>query len=445
MRDLLILVLLSGGCLWALRAPWIGAIMWTVVSLGTPHIHFGYSAAGWPVSMVVGGATLVGLLVTRERQNPFSNMAVSATALLTVWMSITQVFAFSPDFSYPVWDRTMKIMVMLFVTISLLDTRKKLDVFIWANVASVGYYGVKGGIFSILTGGNHIVLGGGGFIAENNALALAEIVILPLLRYLQLQQTSKWMRRALGGAMLLIVIAAFVSHSRGALLGLIAMAGYFWWKSPSKIQWAFAILLAAVVALVALPDEYWSRMNTIKTYDEDASAQGRINSWWTAFHIANDRMTGGGFVVNINWVFAKYAPNPQLLFVAHSIYFQMLGEQGYIGLLMFLSIGVLTWMNASRMIRRGKSHPELKWAADLGAMVHVSMVGYAVTGAFLSLAIFDLPYNVMAIAALGLRFAVVPPSPSADLTADLQTKMPPDRSAVPGRGRLPMPSRRVPF
>ena len=403
---MIILAILSIGCLWAIRAPWIGAIMWTVVSLGSPHAHFGYVAATWPVSMAVGGATLLGLVLTRDRQNPFSNGAVIATCVLTLWMCITYPFSLEPDLSYFVFDRTLKIMLMLFVTISLLDTRKKLDVFVWANVAAIGYYGVKGGVFSILTGGNHIILGSGGFIAENNALALAEIVILPLLRYLQLQSTNKWMQRALYASMGLIAISIIVSHSRGALLGMVAMAGFFWIKNPNKGRWAVIIAVAGLLIAVAMPAEYWQRMSTINTYEEDSSAQGRINSWWVAYNIANDRITGGGFTVNVTWIFAKYAPNPRLLFVAHSIYFQMLGEQGYIGLILFLSIGALTWLNSTRMIVRAKADPELKWAGDLARMVQVSMIGYAVTGAFLSLALFDLPYNVMAMSALGLRFAV---------------------------------------
>jgi putative inorganic carbon (hco3(-)) transporter len=415
MRDMLLLVLLSAGCLWSIRAPWIGAIMWTVVSLGSPHVAFGYAAANWPVSMVVGGSTLLGLVLTRERQNPFSNLAVVLTALLMVWMTITLPFSLAPEFCYDTWDRTAKIMVMLFVTISLLDTKKKLEVFIWANVISVGYFGVKGGVFSIVTGGNHIVLGPGGFIAENNALALAEILILPLMRYLQLQMQNKWARRAMGVSMALVAVAVLASHSRGGLLGLIAISGFFWLRSGNKFRWAAIIVLASILALTAMPDEYWQRMSTIKTYEEDASAQGRINSWWVAYNVANDRITGGGYRLNVNWIFAKYAPNPRMLFVAHSIYFQMLGEQGYIGLLLFLSIGVMTWINCMRMIRRGKQDPELRWAADLGAMVQVSMVGYAVAGAFLSLALFDLPYNVMAISALGLRFATLKSDPQPEL------------------------------
>jgi putative inorganic carbon (HCO3(-)) transporter len=313
MRDLLILVLLTAGCLYSIKAPWVGAIMWTVVSLGSPHIHFGYAASTWPVSLVIAASTLLGLVLTRERQNPFSNLAVTMTALLMVWMTISYVYSFEPDLCYETWDRTLKIMVMLVVTISLLDSKQKLYAFIWANVVSVGFYGVKGGIFSIKTGGNYIILGSGGFIAENNNLALAEIVILPLLYFLLTQTTKKWPRRAMMASMVLIAISVLVSHSRGALLGLIAMFSYFWIKSDRKVLWGAIFFVGALVALFALPDDYWQRMNTITSYDEDGSAQGRINSWWVAYNVANDRITGGGYRLNVGWVFAKYAPNPRII------------------------------------------------------------------------------------------------------------------------------------
>jgi probable O-glycosylation ligase (exosortase A-associated) len=369
-------------------------------------MYFGYASAGWPVSMAVASCTIVGALMTKERINPFSSPAVVIYALLMLWMTIGLPFSFVPEYCNDLWDRTLKITFMLILTIALLNTRKKLEVFIWANVVSIGYYGVKGGVFSITTGGNAIVLGPGGFTAENNALALAEIVVLPLLRYLQMQNGNKWIRRALGVSMALITVSALASHSRGALLGVVGMAGYFWFKSRNKFTWGLVLVLAAFVALAAMPDEYWQRMSSIKDYEDDGSSQGRINSWWAAFNIANDRITGGGFRTNIGWVYERYAPNPKQLLVEHSIYFQMLGEFGWIGLFLFLAMGALTWRYAQRMIRLSEALPQLKWAGDLGAMVQVSMVGYAITGAFLSLALFDLPYNVMAMSLLGLRFAL---------------------------------------
>jgi hypothetical protein len=37
----------------------------------------------------------------------------------------------------------------------------------------------------------------------------------------------------------------------------------------------------------------------------------------------------------------------------------------------------------------------MQWASDLARMVQVSLVGYFVGGAFLSLAYYDVPYNLL--------------------------------------------------
>ena len=82
----------------------------------------------------------------------------------------------------------------------------------------------------------------------------------------------------------------------------------------------------------------------------------------------------------------------------------MLGEFGWVGLALFLALGAMTWRNAAMLIRIGSSRPELLWARQLGSAIQVSMVGYAAAGAFLSMALFDMPYNIMVIAALALHF-----------------------------------------
>jgi probable O-glycosylation ligase (exosortase A-associated) len=436
-RDLAILILLVIGCVWTLRQPWVGAVLWTVVSLGSPHMQFGYAAAGWPVAMAVAGCTVLGMLVTKERRNPFGNAAVVLTFVLAAWMSLALPLSLEPDLSYDMWERSMKISVMLFVTLALIDTREKLNAFVWANVVAIGYYGVKGGLFSIMTGGSFIILGPGGFIGGNNELALAEIVVLPFMRYLQQQSESKWMRRALGASMGLMAISIVVSHSRGALLGLIAMLLFFWLKNDNKFRWGVMIVLGSTVILGAMPDEWWNRMDTIKDYNEDTSAQGRINSWWLAWNVATDRITGGGFRLTVPWIFAKYAPNPKMIFVAHSIYFQMMGEQGFIGLIIFLLIGATTWLNAARMIRVGHADPALKWAAELGAMVHASMVGFAVSGAFLSLAYFDLPYNVMGMTAVAVHLIARHVTARGAAISPVAAPKPPApriKPPLPGRG-----------
>ena len=414
MRDLLLMSIIVGGSLAALRRPWIGAILWTWVSVMNPHEQFAWRAAYWPVALIVAVCTMIGLLLSKDRQNPFLGAPVWALLGFTLWICVTLPFSIFFEDSFPLWERSMKIYLMIFVTLALINTRQKLDWFIWITVFSLGFYGVKGGAFTLATGGNYLVWGPGGFIGGNNEVALALVMTIPLMRYLQMQSSRKWIRLALGAAMFLTTISVLGSHSRGALLAVVAMASYFWWKAESKLGWGLAIGVVALVILPFMPEQWWSRMETIGTYQQDASAMGRINAWWMAWHLAQDRFFGGGFMIATGSVFRIYAPVPDDPHAAHSIYFQVLGEHGFVGLFIFVSMGVLTWFAASRLIRQSTQDPATKWAADLAAMIQVSMFGYAVGGAFLSLAYFDLPYDMMVavvVAAAVVRKAHIDAAP----------------------------------
>jgi probable O-glycosylation ligase (exosortase A-associated) len=116
------------------------------------------------------------------------------------------------------------------------------------------------------------------------------------------------------------------------------------------------------------------------------------------WYLAIDRFPiGGGFAIVSPEVFLRYAPNPDNVLTAHSIYFQILGEHGFMGLALFLLVFWFAWLNGGWVVRVTKAKPELLWAHDLAAMCQVSLVGYAVGGAFLSLAYFDLPYYIVVI------------------------------------------------
>ena len=414
MRDLLLLTIIVGGSLYALRRPWIGAMMWTWVSLMNPHQQFGWSSAQWPVASIVAVCTLLGLLFTRDRQNPFQGAPAWALLAFIAWICVTLPFSIYFDDSLPLWIRSMKIFLMTFVTLALLNSREKIDWYVWVIVGSLGFYGLKGGVFTLATGGNYRVWGPGGFIGGNNELALALVMTIPLMRYLQQQASRRWVRLALGLAMLLTAITVLGSYSRGALVAISAMLLFMWWKGDRKMLLGLVLIAAVPVALSLMPEAWWSRMESIGNYEQDASAMGRINAWKMAWNLALDRFFGGGFMVWSGPVFQTYAPDPTDVHAAHSIYFQVLGEHGFVGLLLFVAIGASTWMAARRLVRDFASIPEHKWAADLGTMVQVGMLGYAAGGAFLSLAYFDLPYDLMAaIVAVGAvcrRAAIAVPS-----------------------------------
>jgi probable O-glycosylation ligase (exosortase A-associated) len=399
MRDIVLAVVIFGSALAGLKHAWIGAMLWTWISLMNPHVGFGYAIASWPVGLLAAVSTLIGFMVTQERRNPFDSPPMIALLAFVIWLVVMLPLSLYFDQALPLFERSMKIFLMLFITVSLMNSQRKLQVFVWVVVFSLGFYGIKGGLFTIATGGNYRVWGPGGFVEGNNEFALALLTVVPLMRYLQLQMRKRWAVNLMTGWMLLSAVTVLGSYSRGALLGMGAMAAMLWMKGNKKVFWGLCIIGFIVVVLPLMPDAWWDRMSTIRTYQSDDSAQGRFNAWANAWNLAKDKVIfGGGMHIVTREVFAKYAPDPSFWLAAHSIYFQVMGELGFMGLFLFLLIGATTWFTCRSLVAAARLSPEHQWAADLGSMLQVCLVGYGVGGAFLSLAYFDLPYDLAAIA-----------------------------------------------
>lgn len=398
MRDIIITIIVFGSLPLTLKRPWIGVLMWVWISVMNPHrLSWGF-AYSFPFAAIIAAATLLGLLITKDPKKLPLTPVIGTLIAFSGWMIVTTMFAMYPEPAQVMLERVLKTMMMTLVTAMLIKNRKQVDLLIWTLVISIGYYGVKGGIFTILSGGSNIVWGpSGSYIEGNNEVALAFITIIPMMYYLLLSSTNKWVRRAMGASMLLCTAAAIGSYSRGALLGVASMVFFLWLKSPKKLVPGIIILLLIPIGVAFMPAKWSQRMETINTYQADASAMGRINAWRMAVNLAADRpLVGGGFEISTGKTFQRYAPDPDDVHAAHSIYFQALGEHGYVGLALYLLLAFLTWRRGSWINRQVARRPELKWAGDLATMIQVSMLGFATGGAFLSLLYYDVPYYLMA-------------------------------------------------
>lgn len=398
MRDILITLIVFGSLPWILRSPVNGVLMWVLISVLNPHTQGWGFATGFPFAQVIAGATIVSMLLTREpRALPWTPVTASLLAF-TAWMCMTLPFSMFFDLSLTLWWRVMKIMLMTFVCFMLVKSARDIRLLVWTLAVSLGFYGIKGGIFTIRHGGGERVWGPDGtFIGDNNALALALIMVIPLMVFLRQHSTRRWLRHGLAGAMLLSVLAALGAYSRGAILAIAAMAIVLWLKSRNKSTLGAVLVVAAPLLLAFMPPEWSLRMESINNYQDDGSAQGRINAWGMAWNLARDRFFGGGFDVYQPAVFAIYASNPLDLHAAHSIYFQVLGEHGFVGLALYLLVGVLAWRDARWIIAHAGACDDLRWASGLAAMIQTSLAGFAVGGAFLSLAYFDVPYYLVGV------------------------------------------------
>jgi len=402
MRDLVLAAFLFGSIPVILWRPAVGVFLWTWVSVMSPHrLTFGF-AYDYSFAQLMAIATLIGMVFSREPKHLPITPVTMVLFMLIAWMNVTTLFALDVDKSLPMWERVMKIQLMIFVAMYILHSKEQIQILIWVVAGSVAFFGVKGGLFTLREAGESRVNGPpGSFIEENNALALATVMTIPLLYYLFLQSKKRWLRWGLLASIVLCGFSALGSYSRGGLIALAAMFAFFWWRSRGRFRSGLLLLLLVPVAIGFMPDKWEERMLSILTYHEDVSAMGRINAWQTSINVANDRpLVGGGFEIDNRNVWDRYAPDPTIVRAAHSIYFQVLGEHGYVGLALFLLLWFLVWRDASWICRETRSREDLRWAYDLSSMIQVSLVGYAVGGAFLSLAYYDVPYNLVVVLVL---------------------------------------------
>lgn len=411
LEALIVTMLILGTIPMILTRPHVGILVWAWIGYMNPHRlsppwEFAYRA---PFALVIGVVTIVALLVAVGRKQESFKFPLKASTvfliLLLLWQVLTTLLALDSSVARVELERTLKIQLIVFMTMMLINDRQRLIQLAWVIAYSIGFYGIKGGLFALATGGNYRIWGpDGSFIQGNNELALAMIMVLPLMWYLRSQVTNKWLKRGILLGVILTVVAVLASYSRGALVAIMAMGFFLVLKSRHRIPLLFTAIVLALAVSFVVPESWKERMSSIgdavSEEGSDRSFDGRLNAWRFAINLAADRpLNGGGFGSFAPRWFAIYAPNkdPEWFHDAHSIYFEVLGEHGYVGLMLFLGVFVFAWFSGGGAIRKCKDREDLRWAADLIAMTQVGLIGYAVGGIALGLAYFDLPYHLVSI------------------------------------------------
>jgi putative inorganic carbon (hco3(-)) transporter len=379
-----------------LARPWIGMLMWAWLGYMNPHRltwHFSYTM---PYAMMVAIPTLVGLLFTKDRKPiPW----IRETYLLsTLWFlfTLSTIFALYPSLAWERWFFVSKILLFTYIPLLVFQDRKRLKSFFLVIAMSIGFYGLKGGIWSIMRGGaGRVVMPDDTMFGGTNGAAIALNMALPMLFYLAREEENKWLRRLLWAMFVFSIPAVLFTYSRGGLIGLCAVLLVLAAKSGRFVRATVGLVAAYVFVMNFAPPQWFDRMDTIRTYEDDGSARARLDAWYIAYHLALDRpLLGGGFSsVGEPEVVERYIPGRGFEVNSHSIYFNLMGEHGFLGLGLFLTL-VASCVLTLRGVRRGKARPS--WVRSYSHMLEVSFVAYLVNGAFLSVAYADLFYHVVA-------------------------------------------------
>jgi probable O-glycosylation ligase (exosortase A-associated) len=403
MRDILLAAIILASLPVCAARPWIGVLVWSWIGFMNPHRLLGEWTSSYdqPYAQMVAIATLAGFLFSRERRALPRVREVGLLLLLWLVFLLSTVFSVYPDEAWPALSKVSKIFLMTFLMLSLLQEERKVRALIWVTALSVGFFGVKGGIFAIATGGQYQVLGPPGFMAGNTEIALALNMIIPLLVFLKRDATRAWVRHLFRAAIPLSAIAVISTYSRGGLLGLAVVGTVLLLKSRVRVLLALAVVATLLVGQNMLPDKWFKKMDTMKTYEEDQSAMGRIHAWRAATNIALDRpILGAGFRPFTLEMYQRYYPHSFSYLRdtdAHSIFYQVLAEHGFTGLGLYAGIIASTLVRLRSIIRRARRDPTKRWIDDCAQMLEASVIAYVGSGLFLSRSYFDLFYTLVAV------------------------------------------------
>lgn len=403
MRGLFLLAVFAAFIAAMAVSPYSGLLAWAWFSFMHPHKEtFGFTSTfsfDWYLALL----TVVAWGFSRDRKFVPIGTTPAFLYLFAFWICVTTFFALDRDYSWVLWDRTMKSLLLVLFVILMTTNIVRFHAFIWICVMAIGYFAVKGAGFVALSGGGLVFGPIDSMINDNNNLSVALACLLPLVLYLYRTSTNRLVRWACAVVGVSIIVTVVGTYSRGGLLALAAIGGLMAIRSRAKITTALVGILAVVITLMVVPPEWIERMSTIGASTVDSSVQGRYDAWDTSWNLALARTTGGGFrSIELRPIWDIYTSTPgSVARAAHNMYFQVLGDHGFIGLGLFLGMILSAIRNTQFVIRAAKTSPNRWHHLEAANALQLSLFGILLGTVSLSLAYFD-----MFLCFYGLTFAL---------------------------------------
>ena len=392
MRDYVVLIFLIACVIAAWKKPWWGVLSLAVFSYLNPHAYAWGFVRSLPVYYVLFLVVAFRTITSKDKQPLPNDWRIPVFVMLWIGFAISSTQAYFPDLAWHKFWIVTKIYLPFYFTLVLINTRQKLYYLIITIGASIGIVAIKGGIFAILKGFSARVYGPPNTqFEENNAFAVAMLISIPLLLLWQKETLNPWIKNGITISMPIIYAASLSSWSRGALLTMGVLTIMLILNSKRKYLIIPIVLIGAVFVKDYLPQEWFGRMNTIETYEQDSSAMGRITAWTDGWnHTLEHPFTGSGFE---GWLFVTQRD-------WHSSYVEMFSEHGFIAFALWLSLILGTLTSLTSMPKKTKHVAGMEWVSNYCFMLRASLICYMVGTAFLGLSYWDLLYHLIFISVL---------------------------------------------
>lgn len=415
MRDILVVAFFFFIVYHSFKRPYVGVCAWVWIALAAPTAYaFGFST-NLRLNLTIVIVTFLSYIFAYKNKK-FSIGGIGVLLFLFIIQCFISTMAQdtidgSKVFYY--FTEHLKVALLFLFIVLIIRSKPEIIALIWCFILSVSSYAAMEGTKFLLSLGSHEIIGRAGVIVDRNDLAVAINMCIPLIFFLIFVTDNRKIKLGLLALAMLNIVAVVGTYSRGGFVGLCIIGIAAWLGSRHKILLALMVILAAPIAYQFTPESWRERQSTVSTATtEDGSFIGRLWAWKISSLIAsNDPLTGGGYrAVTDPVLWGYHAPftplfgpvetppiPPDLIpKAAHNIYFQVLGDHGYTGLLLFLWILAKAFFDNLRNIKKASALDEL-WLAKLCSALNIGIIGYVITGLNVSLAYFDLSYAFLAL------------------------------------------------
>lgn len=410
MRELILTILIPGGLIWGLFSARAATLVLLWIGFQRP---FDFSWGLWtgaPVWQIAFAIALVSN-IARKQFHPKCPAFLVIFLVFFAWITLTSFTGFSPERSWLFYSiYIVPLTLGMWVVAATINDLQMLKYCMWVTAGSLGINAVKVGISLGVSGGGVISSGSSGFIGDNNVFGLALCLTVAMLMGLRSTLPKKrWAQLAFFGGIFFVILTIIFTKSRGALLSIGVILFLASLLGGKPVRHLLALCLCAVLIYAVVPAKFFDRLDTLQNVDVDESAMGRIENWKLAWEGAVDNPILGIGLGNHMPYHNAIGANVRVR-VAHSVYFQTLGELSFIGLALYLLMIFLTLFSLGSGWRRysklSQSNSNLLWLRNLYFWLFCGFAGYMLGSALLNMILIEFPWYTMLYIALLRRMSL---------------------------------------
>ena len=420
MTDLIIALAFVGILAFGLVAPFFLALGYVWVDTFYPQLVAAGTLGTVPVAFIMGAAAIGSYLLMDRRAPPKPSLILMLYLLLGVWITLTSSWALLPGPAWAKWDASFKTLMFSAFLPFAIRSRIQIEAFVHVLLFACAGHLLPWGPKTLITGGGYEqslgLLGSNAtWLAESSVIAAVSIMFIPLLvlltRHNRIFPPCRLTRILFFGMIGSFLIGAVGTFARTGLVALAVMGSGMMWRSKRKAGFAVAAVVAGGLMFAVTSDRWTERVSTIGNYQNEGSAVVRMLVWQWTWDFALENPLGGGFNVYMTNKLVMPVASPdgeaniQYGRAFHNIYFAVLGEHGFVGLALYLSIMAMAMIGLQKTRQMLRGLPEHAWCFDLAGALQISLATILISANFVDISFFGLLWELVALAVCLRQYA----------------------------------------